>query len=75
MRVSVHMQIDQTRHDVLAARIDNVARVDAMIGASRSTRRRACYRRIVLPFTTPMGNPYLVTASTNHAVDLRQRIA
>ena len=49
--------------------------VDAMIGVSRNTRRRACYRRIVLPFTTSMGNPYLVTASTNHAVDLRQRIA
>ncbi|MFT5449961.1 MAG: hypothetical protein ACI9DC_005161 [Gammaproteobacteria bacterium] len=49
--------------------------VDAMIGASRSIRRRACYRRIVLPFTCPLGDPYLVTASTNHPVNLRQRIA
>lgn len=38
--------------------------VDALIGASRGDRRRVRYRRIVLPFTSAVGDPFLVTAST-----------
>lgn len=50
--------------------------VDVMIGASRRVRRRACYRRIVLPFTGPLGEAFVVTASTDRRdIDLRQGAA
>ncbi|MEM7405306.1 MAG: hypothetical protein AAF458_08430 [Pseudomonadota bacterium] len=67
--------VTRTHKQVLRTGVPLLEDVDAMIGASRSIRRRACYRRIVLPFTCPLGNPYLVTASTNHPVDLRKRFA
>ncbi len=63
--------IARTHREVHKSGIPLLEDVDAIIGISRSGRQRVGYRRIVLPFTNPLGEPFLVTASTNCNVNLR----
>lgn len=63
--------VTQTHKDVIRTGKPLLEDVDAKIGASREARRRVRYRRIVLPFTGPSGDSFLVTASTDGNVDLR----